>query len=242
MLSAEKRSKPTNLEKTGKMKRLVLMAILCMAAHNVQAGLVGSLSNADGLISGGKTWSSTGEGLTVMYEVSQNTNGTWHYEYSFTAESGKSLKSQVSHFIISVSPTLTCSDVFNFTGDFRSNEIGTWSSNSSNPNFPDDQSMFGMKIDLGGQQTSVSFDSVRAPMWGDFYAKGGGNPKNYAYNTDFGVQTLDLYDYVNGPVDMQGNGLSKILVPDTYANPIPEPATMAFLGLGFGCLMLRKRR
>jgi hypothetical protein len=217
-----------------------------MAALNVQAGLVGNLStpNSEGLVSGGKSWSPTGEGLTVYWDVSQNSNGTWHYEYSFANGADKSLKSKVSHFIISVSSTLTCSDVFNFTGDFGSKEISEFGPDSSNPNFPHDQTMFGMKIDLSNYQTLVAFDSVRAPMWGDFYAKGGGNPKNYAYNSDFGVQTFNLYDCLNVPVDAQGSILSKILVPDTHTspNPIPEPATLAFLCLGFGGLLLRKRR
>jgi hypothetical protein len=215
-----------------------------MTALNVQAGLVGNLSTptCEGLVSGGKTWSPNGEGLTVYWDVSQNADGTWHYAYTFANGTGGSLKSQVSHFIISVSPTLTCSDVFNFTGDFGSKEIKEFGPHPSNPNFPDGQTMFGMKIDLNKKQTTVAFDSTRAPMWGDFYAKGGGNPKNFAYNSDFGVQTINLYDCLNAPVDAQGNTLFKILVPDTHkcTDPIPEPATLAILSLGLVCCRFKR--
>jgi hypothetical protein len=231
---------------TGKMKRLIYMVILCMTALNVQAGLVGSLSTpgSEGLVSGGKTWSTAKEGLTVFWDVSQNADNTWHYQYSFANGAGNTLKSQVSHFIISVSQTLTAADVFNFTGDFAAREINTFGPGPSNPNFPAGQTMFGMKIDLRCKQTTVAFDSVRAPMWGDFYAKGGGNPKNYAYNTSFGVQTANLYDMVGPPTDAAGNTLSKILVPDTHTSPapIPEPATLVLLSLGACGLVLRKRK
>jgi hypothetical protein len=218
-----------------------LFCLLALVSVSVQApcGLVGSLASPKdkGLVTGGETWLPGGEGLKVSWIVSENADHTWHYQYTFTNRKGDPLKMDVSHFIISVSDNLTMADVFNFEGDFETASLGQYKASPSNPEFPAGQTLYGLKINMGGEQVMVSFDSVRIPMWGDFYSKGGGKPKNYAYNTDFGVVVANLHDYMGTPVDASGNALFKILVPDT----IPEPATLAILGLG-SLLLTPKRR
>lgn len=222
-----------------KVLYLLLSALLSAAAH---CGLSGVLSTpeAEGLISSGKTWNIGDEGLTVSWLVTQNADQTWHYEYTFSNGSGEPLKMDVSHFIISVSTNLMMADVYDFSGDVGLIELGTFGQGPSNPGFPTDP-VYGLKVNLEGEHVTVGFNSSRVPMWGDFYAKGGGNPKNYAYNSDFGVAAANLHDYLGTPVDAQGNTLFKLLVPDTQSTfPIPEPATLVILGIGAALTLSRR--
>jgi hypothetical protein len=221
------------------MKTFGLIVMLCMAALNVQAGLDDSLSTTNGGLVSGGNWANNG--FTVLWVVNQVSPDKWNYQYTFKTAAGEGLSPEVSHFIISVSADLTADEVFNFTGDldvegFEVVELKKHSPGAGNPSMPGDI-FWGLKIELNGAQTAVAFDSTRAPMWGDFYAKGG--PDSYACNTSFGVAVLDPHDYDNGAVDANGNALFKVLVPNT----IPEPATMVLLGLGgVFSLISRKRK
>jgi hypothetical protein len=227
------------------MKRIVFLIMAGAVTFNAWAALstiTGSLSTPsnEGLISGGISWSENEEGLTVFWEVSRLEDHTWHYQYTFTNGDGNPLKMLVSYFIVSVSDNLTYSDVFNFGGDAESYELTTFGPGPSAPGFPEDQTIWGLKIELGGDQLTAEFSSNRAPMWGDFYAKDGGNPKNYAYNRDLGVKVSNPHDCQNAPIDEYGNSLFKVLVPDAVPEPAPEPASLSMLALG--SLLLIKRR
>jgi hypothetical protein len=227
------------------MKRIVFLIMVGAVTFNAWAALstiTGSLSTSsnEGLISGGITWSEDKEGLTVFWEVSRLEDYTWHYQYTFTNGNGNLSKMDVGYFIISVSNDLTLSDVFNFSGDVESYELKTFGSGPSAPGFPEDQAIWGLKIELKSEQLTAEFSSNRAPMWGDFYAKDGGNPKNYAYNRDLGVKVSNPHDCQNAPIDEYGNSLFKVLVPDAVPEPAPEPASLSMLALG--SLLLIKRR
>jgi hypothetical protein len=202
----------------------------------------GYLNTPDGLTSGDDGWSNGEGGYRVTWEITQN-GSVWHYEYTFSKADGSALVKETSHFIIALSENIVEGvDVYNFTGDVDPEalpEFGTFEAGNENPGFPAGESISGIKINLAGAHTVVGFDSTRAPMWGDFYAKDGktGDLWNYAYNTDLGVTAANATQYWNPAVDGDGTALYKVLVPDT----IPEPATLALLGLG-GLTLLRRRR
>jgi hypothetical protein len=167
----------------------------------------------------------------------------WTYSYTF-ATSGHDL----SHFIIEVSagdsddpdglPAFSLARLMDFIntqsyvldGDEPEVVLETYTSTShgdSNPGMPDDVELYGVKFDSAlfeedAGEWTVTFDSYRNPMWGDFYAMGG---QSYAYNADFG----------------DPDGIYKIAVPDTSYVPVPGAALLGFLGLGAAGLKLRKR-
>ena len=221
-------------------KRLVflLIAMLSVGVSNSYAilytGFLSSPANS-GLYSDGQAWASP-PGFRVNWEVSEAGPATWHYKYTFSDENAGELSMLVSHMTISLSDNIEESDLFNFSVDVADWELDTFETHLSNPGFPVGETIFGIKINMGSAQLVAEFDSSRKPMWGDFYAKGGGIPNNYAYNTDFGVEVANLHDYAGTPIDASGNQLHKILVP----NSTPEPASLVLLGLG--SLALRRRR
>ena len=77
----------------------------------------------------------------------------------------------------------------------------------------------------------IEFDSIRMPVWGDFYAKCGGIPPNEAWNEGFATP-----DPLDPPAD--GSIASHILVPDSF---VPEPTTLSLL-VACGLLAARRRR
>ena len=219
--------------KTKKVIWLMVITVFMLAfnAHALIAELL--TPDASGLVSGGQTWDATVNGFKVVSEVMNNGNGTWHYKYTFSNADGSLLvQHTVSHFIISVSENFTLEDLLSTEGVVP--ELRDFGPEPGNPGLQ--ETMYSaLKLDLLNEQNVVEFDCTRAPMWGDFYAKDGGDPKNYAYNASIGITVADPYDYT-GAKDVGGAPLFKVLVPDT----IPEPATMTLLGLGG--LLLGNRR
>ncbi len=219
---------------------LCAAAMLFIGAGTSEAVFTGSLNSpsSNGLVTGGVSWATGEEGFMVKWTVSQNPDYSWHYKYEFFDEDGEDLSMLVSHFIITVSEGIGYDEIYNLSNDVAELSISTFGPSPSNPNFPVGQTMYGAKFDLGNAQLLAEFDSTRVPMWGDFYAKDGGNPKNYAYNVDFGVDAVNYADFTSAPVDAGGNVLAKVLVPDTETQ-VPEPATLLILSLG-GVLLSRK--
>jgi hypothetical protein len=201
----------------------------------------GSASTPGAVVAGGN-W--IGE-FRVDWDVTLNQDGTWHYQYTFFNAQGEELGPAVSHFILQLSDDLTSEGVFNFSGDIDMNdpegiEFDTFGAGSSNPGFPESTTMYGVKVNMGGDQLTFEFDSVRRPMWGDFYAKGGNT--SYAYNASFGIDAVNADDYLSTPVDENDSPLSKILVPNSSSEPIPEPSTAVLLAIGAVMLVSRGRR
>jgi len=185
----------------------------------------GSLSSS----SGGITWKGSWTPITINWTVTENDDFTYHYSYDLTVTCNN-----LSHVILETSTDFTGADIYNLTGNYGCYIIGTFKPSSGSPYMP--TSVYGIKFDgLATKKLHIEFDSPRAPVWGDFYARDGSG--KYAWNTGFRNPDTD-------PTAPPRNGSEDyhILRPDTYG-PIPEPGTFALVGLGLaGFGFFRRRR
>ena len=187
-----------------------------------QSALVGSVTTSDGSVSGGGNWAT---GVSLGWSVA-DVGDNYLYSYTFQAPSQES---GLSHFILETSTNF---DSNNIWGNSNGYELDTFSDtppSNSNPGMPG--ALYGLKFGgFGSTEGSIGewnfdFTSDRAPMEGDFYAKGGDD--SFAYNSGFGDRTG-----------------AKILVPDTVAQriSITEPGTLLLLGCGLMSIAVWRRR
>lgn len=171
----------------------------------------------------------------VTFDVSTN---YWTYAYSFTTSGSPG----ISHVITEVSETFGTDNVQD--GTTPTYELGTYlPTNPSNPGIPG--SLYGLKFEAPEVSDGTLYTSTivtdRAPIWGDFYAKGGSANSNktenlgYAYNTEFGKPN-------ETPVTDNPNLIGWAVVPDTVTTKVPEPSTLILLGIGilFVAFLLRR--
>jgi hypothetical protein len=208
-----------------------------LIAAGVTLSLIVTAESARGSIQvtgTGTKWESTSS-VTISWQVSEkgdNTGWTYQYCWDFPDE-----RTNISHLIIEVTPDARSTDFSNF---FTSLDSGvTWvaaqegsvsvqeftSGNGSNPGMPDD--MWGIKFDgdaaFGGQSAvCIKFDSIRAPVWGDFYAKGGND--GGAWNDGFTTDDSDPMTAVvlTGTLPDSSQDPQHIVRPN---GAIPEPAS-----------------
>jgi hypothetical protein len=175
-----------------------------------------------------------GTGTSIEYVVDDETSpGFWHYKYTLTVHTDQA--AGISHLNIETSEDFTEDKLENSTWDGET-EIGLL---QSNPGSPMPEAMNGIKFDElpGGDTFVVEFDSLRLPIWGDFFAKGGAS--SVVYNAGFGSPDSDpdpIDPFLNPPANVSDH----ILVPDT--SELPEPASMAILALGGVFVLVRRRR
>lgn len=168
----------------------------------------------------------TNDGFKIAWYITKTENADFPYHYRYTisnAEGGQLLQKSLSHVIIEVS------------GNFKSSDISTgaspkWydatSDGNSNPNMP--AAIFGIKFEGSlGQYAVIEFDSIKIPVLGNFYAKGGKSNGTWmtAWNT-----------FMDDP-----NGL-RIMRPDSAFSPPPVPLPAAvWCGIALmGTLGLRR--
>ena len=218
---------------------IVLLTVTSGAAFGVS--YTGSVSYTppwpadltDGVYVGPETlrWANYNIDLSwVVSDTGASPSHPWHYSYTFTIGG---TQGALSHLTIETSDNFTEADIINLTGA-SIDSIALQKVGPGNFGMPSD--MYGIKFDPLDDDTFVmtwSFDSSRTPVWGDFYAKDGGqaDEKDYAYNQG---STAD--DPTDPPAD--GSITFHILRPDTV---VPEPLTLVLVPLGAIAAMVRMK-
>jgi len=195
----------------------LLLGITGLAKADLFDGQLDYTSEINTGLNASTNWA--GGDTSIFWKVNLVDNSYYHYEYTFTTNNSPGL----SHLIIQVSNNFLENDLLDSELEAY---LGTYSSaNPSNPGLP--IIIYGIKFETFSEDNTNrtwtwSFDSTRAPMLGDFYAKGGSD--SYAYNS--GQLT---------------GGSGFIAVPDTdTVVPVPGAVLLGMLGIGIAGLKIRR--
>lgn len=208
---------------------VTLLLVLVASASFASSTFSGELKSVDNQITGTGTWFP----ISVSWTVSKLVNGLWHYDYTVAT-----YQKDLSHLIIECSATFDEECIFNaqVNGTNWMVDVDYYAKGSSgNPGIPDD--INGIKFDAtSGTDIHVTFDSSRAPVWGDIYLKDGAG--NVAWNGDSQGLTGFTYPDTDPVVPVTNGTISNhIIVPDTVDDIVPEPAGMLALGAGIMSLL-----
>lgn len=223
------------------LRRALILATLCagaallvlsatVVAQPSYSGSLSSSSSPAGILGTG-AWITPGV-TNLSWTVSQELSGLWDYNYTFT------VPTNISHLLLETSSTFGASNLMNPTGNFTSTKIGTFSPSdpgNANPNLPG--TLYGIKFDGFTTTTgTISFQSDRDPIWGNFYSKNGqaGGIDNTAWNAGF-LNPRPTDPPANGTVD------NHVLVPDT-GQPVPDASTIVLACFGTLQLLVVRRR
>lgn len=200
--------------------------IMLISVSSASAGVSpvtysGSLSTADGGLEGTGDWINSG-GSSISWWIT-DFGSHWHYKYTLSVPD-----KDISHFIIEVSPGFGAADYDNVVGNYGVIEIQTFDQGNDNPDIP--ENMQGMKFDETAVLAwTIEFDSIRMPVWGDFYAKGGREAA--IWNAGFGDDPTSAV--TNGSLQ------NKLIRPDSTI--VPEPTTVALLAMGLAAMVARRK-
>ena len=221
---------------------LVLNVSVSALTVYVDPGSWSGLRSTDttGIVAAG-SWSGVNNpGFQIKWDIGINFYGGYDYVYTISGEGGADLGKSLSHWILEVTNPALMSD---FTNINRNVEYGPDTHLPTSGNFNMPGSIYGFKDEttlleeeMGDTLNYVfSFNTYRAPVWGDFYAKDGktGGVWNTAYNSGFGqdptIETTDFSDWIARP-----NG---------HTNEVPEASSIILLALGIlGFIRMNPRK
>jgi hypothetical protein len=214
---------------------LLTVAALLMIATAASADIYsGYLTTATGDIVAADGWTQVNGGFKIAWEVSaiktEDTITSWHYEYTITNADGEALAKKLSHIILQVSDNNTADSFFNYVFNPGDSSVdgtpikyeATYVGNppqpgGANPNMP--APIFGLKFTQNTEGIfEISFDSLRGPTTGSFYAKDGVG--------DDGIIATAWNTGLSGT-----NPIAWITVPDSSLD-VPLPPSALLLGSG----------
>lgn len=213
------------------IKSIATAALIAVLASSAQAvTYTGDISVANSTLVLGGGWSNVTSGI-LSWSINDTANaGKWTYNYSFNLPG---FSPDISHAIIEVTAGAALSD-FQTTGGGTGNSVDTFSSaNPSNPGLLGP--IYGLKVNTPENSNEPFLWSVittRAPVWHDFYAKGGSD--SFAHNSGFLAA-----DPVSAPTNGSLNG--HILSPNGSTTVPDGGLTVALLGLGLAALAAGRR-
>ncbi|KPK02374.1 MAG: hypothetical protein AMK71_02375 [Nitrospira bacterium SG8_35_4] len=162
--------------------------------------------------------------FTIQWHITQDlSTSLWTYEYTLSAP-----RKDISHFILEITGGDGFGDILEPRVQFGSGEwqsmpvigprIWDGSNGKGTPGWPEGTSMYGIKFDSGDSTVSYAFETMRDPVWGNFYAKSGRHNEQwvYVFNNALAMENFDSNDK-----------LDFIVRPDGGGNPpvVPEPAS-----------------
>lgn len=226
----------------------ILLLVISSQAFASLPTYSGSLSGADGGLVGTGSWvfkslapekdQADWFAPTFAWIVSQNEDLSWHYDYTLSV-----YKKGISHLTVEASKTFGYANIWNAQGPFDPLEVGDFEpGGSANPGMP--SAIHGIKFDnTNGTTVHITFDSDRAPIWGDVYAKDGVDKTTGEFNALWNAGFTAGLDVDPIAPITSGSYQNHVLVPDTVSNVTPEPASFVALAAGFmGLLGLRSRK